>query len=59
MSKQLSISAAFATFAMAAFAVTSGPVVSYKNADEQTGAATHVTAPAIDRGIPALLGLIG
>lgn len=58
MSKQLAISAAFATFAMAVFAVTNGPTANYAGMEMETGAATQVTAPAVDRVAPILSGLI-
>ena len=58
MSKPLAISAAFAVFAMAAFALFATPSAQYGLAAQQTGATTLVAAPAVDRVFPAFSGLI-
>ena len=63
MSKPLHISAAFAIFAMAAFTLFATPAAEFAFADHyiaatQTGATTNVAAPAIDRFLPVLSGLI-
>lgn len=54
MSKQLAISAAFSVLAMAAFVLfgTSKDPLAYQTT--QTGAAIQITAPALDRNMPAL-----
>jgi hypothetical protein len=59
MSKSLAISTAFSVLAMAAFTLTATPATDFDGPIVQTGAAAHATAPAFDRAIPALFGLIG
>ena len=58
MSKPLAISAAFSVFAMAAFTLFATPSPDYTAAARQTGATTWVAAPAADRILPAVSGLI-
>lgn len=57
MSQQLSISAAFAIFAMAAFTLTATPADDFA-APTPTGATTVVAAPAVDRLLPVFSGVI-
>lgn len=58
MSKQLAISAAFCTFAMAAFSLTATASQPNPPAAMQTGAETHATAPAASPSVTGLLDLI-
>ena len=58
MSKPLSISAALSVFAMAAFTLFATPGADYTAAATHTGATTQVAAPAVDRFLPVLSGLI-
>jgi len=58
MSKQLAISAAFSIFTMAAFALFATPDANSSIAVMQTGAATNVTAPALDQLSPVLSSLV-
>ncbi len=58
MSKPLSISVALSVFAMAAFTLFATPAADYQSITTHTGAATQVAAPAVDRFLPVLSGLI-
>ncbi|MWV29198.1 hypothetical protein [Aurantiacibacter rhizosphaerae] len=58
MSKPLAISAALSVFAMAAFTLLATPAADYTAVATQTGAMTKVIAPAVDRFVPILSGLI-
>ena len=49
MSKQLSVSALFAVFAMAAFALSAAPLALRAN---ETGAPAFAAAPAFDLSLP-------
>lgn len=54
MSKQLAISAAFSAFAMSAFVLFGTGEQPRGYQPQQTGAAIQITAPALDRTLPAL-----
>lgn len=58
MSKPLSISVALSVLAMAAFTLLATPAADYDRASTHTGATTQVAAPAVDRFLPILSGLI-
>ena len=50
MSKQLSLSAAISTFAMAAFVLLAAPDM--RGRSETTGATTRIAAPAFEAALP-------
>lgn len=57
MSNQLAVSAAFSVFTMAAFALFASPDAGGGITAYETGATTHVAAPALDRAMPVLFDL--
>ena len=56
MSKQLTLSATFAVFAMATFALAQGPAVPAPEGPMQTGTTIEIAAPAL-REMPELPAL--
>lgn len=52
MSKQLAISAAFSTFAMAAFALLAAPLPGLAERDGNAGAPSSLEAPAFTELLP-------